>query len=208
MSKTVVIVEDDPALCESLTELLADAPDLKLLWCSESAENCLERLSKEESSPELFVVDLGLPGVRGPELIAELKQRLPLSKCLAHTVFEDRESVFAALRAGADGYLLKGSDGPQFLRHLRSLEEGGAPLTPRVARYLVSEFQSDAENPLTSREQDVLQCLSKGFSYQQCAEQLVVSSHTVHTHVKKIYEKLAVRGRNQAVDKARKRGWI
>lgn len=206
--KSVVVVEDDVTLCEGLCELFCGLSDLHLLWCSESAESCLERLESENVAPDLFLVDIGLPGARGPELIAELKTRLPEAKFVAHTVFEDRQSVFAALKAGADGYLLKGCDGPQLLRHLRSLDEGGAPLTPRVARYLVSEFQDDAENPLTSREQDVLQCLSQGYSYQQCAEQLVVSSHTVHTHVKKIYEKLAVRGRNQAVDKARRRGWL
>lgn len=206
--KSVVVVEDDAALCEGLCELFAGTIDLRLLWCSESAESCLERLETENLAPDLFLVDLGLPGARGAELIAELKARLPDAKFVAHTVFEDRENVFAALKAGADGYILKGCDGPQLLRHLRSLEQGGAPLTPRVARYLVSEFQHEAESPLTSREQDVLQCLSEGYSYQQCAEQLVVSSHTVHSHVKNIYEKLAVRGRNQAVDKARRRGWL
>ena len=158
--------------------------------------------------PQVALVDLGLPGMGGAALIEALKSRSPEIKCVAHTVFDDPKSVLSALQAGAEGYLLKGITGERLLESLGSLQEGGAPLTPRVARFLVSEFREVVENPLTQREQDVLECLAQGFSYQQCAERLVVSAHTVHSHVKKIYEKLAVSGRKQAVDKARKQGWL
>ncbi len=206
--KGVVVVEDDDHYARSLTALLEEAPEFEFLGHWFSAEACLEGLSELAREPDIFVVDMGLPGADGAQLIAQLKERQPMASCVAHTVFEDKTHVFAALRAGADGYLLKGTAPRKLLDGLRSLDCGGAPLTPKVARFLVAEFQQPASNPLTSREQDVLDALAQGFSYQQCAENLIVSVHTIHTHVKKIYEKMAVGGRTEAVEKARNRGWL
>lgn len=157
---------------------------------------------------EVAIVDLGLPGLSGAELIARLRELRPEVACVAHTVYEDPNSVFAALRAGAVGYLVKGESGSRLLENLRTLDEGGAPLTPRVARLILGEFHRLEPCPLSDRELQVLSALSTGQTYKEVASSLVVSGHTVHTHVKNIYEKLQVRGRRQAIDKARRHGWI
>ena len=206
--KAVVVIEDDAEYARCLTALLEDSPDFEFLAHWDSAESCLKGLSGLSREPDIFIVDMGLPGADGAQLIAQLKERQPLVSCVAHTIFEDKTHVFAALRAGADGYLLKGGAPQKLLSGLKSLDDGGAPLTAKVARFLVAEFQQPANNPLTPREQDVLDTLSQGFSYRQCAENLVVSVHTVHSHVKKIYEKMAVKGRTEAIEKARKQGWL
>ncbi|MBT9584347.1 response regulator transcription factor [bacterium] len=201
----ISIVDDDPDLREHLASLLREQPDFRLRSVCGSAE---EVLCQIDDQSHLLLVDLGLPGLSGQELIARVKDLHPDVACIAHTIFEDPSTVFAALRAGAAGYLVKGTTGPELVRHLRTLQEGGAPLTPRIARLLVNEFRLEGEGPLSDREREVLQSLAEGYSYKEVATQLVVSVHTVHTHVKHIYEKLNVRGRRQAVAKARQQGWL
>jgi len=201
----VALVDDDARFRQSLSKTLADQPDFDLIASSASAEDLLERM--EECLPEIVLVDLGLPGMSGQELIAQLRHSHPTIECIAHTVFEEPSTVMAALRAGASGYLLKGSTPAELLRSLRSLREDGAPLTAKIARLLIREIQPGPD-PLTDREREVLAALSDGYSYKEVAARLVVSSHTVHTHVKNIYEKLQVSGRQQAISKARQQGWL
>ena len=138
--KGVVVVEDDEDYARSLTALLEEAPEFEFLGHWFSAEACLEGLSELAREPDIFVVDMGLPGADGAQLIAQLKERQPMASCVAHTVFEDKTHVFAALRAGADGYLLKGTAPGKLLDGLRSLDCGGAPLTPK-ARFQSANFK-------------------------------------------------------------------
>ena len=201
----VALVDDDLRFRQSLSLTLLGQPDFELVASSASAEELLERMN--ECSPEIVLVDLGLPGMSGQELIERLRQTHPTVECIAHTVFEEPSTVMAALRSGAAGYLLKGSTPAELLRSLRSLREDGAPLTAKIARLLIREIQPGPD-PLTEREREVLAALSDGYSYKEVAARLVVSSHTVHTHVKNIYEKLQVSGRQQAISKARQQGWL
>lgn len=201
----VALVDDDPRFRQSLSQTLLGQPDFELVAASASAEDLLAQL--KDCSPEIVLVDLGLPGMSGQDLIAQLRHSHPAVECIAHTVFEEPSTVMAALRAGAAGYLLKGSTAAELLRSLRSLREEGAPLTAKIARLLIREIQPGPD-PLTEREREVLAALSDGYSYKEVAAQLVVSSHTVHTHVKNIYGKLQVSGRQQAIRKARQRGWL
>ena len=201
----VALVDDDPRFRQSLSQTLLGQPDFELVAASASAEDLLAQL--KDCSPEIVLVDLGLPGMSGQDLIAQLRHSHPTVECIAHTVFEEPSTVMAALRAGAAGYLLKGSTAAELLRSLRSLREEGAPLTAKIARLLIREIQPGPD-PLTEREREVLAALSDGYSYKEVAAQLVVSSHTVHTHVKNIYGKLQVSGRQQAIRKARQRGWL
>lgn len=198
-------MDDDPRFRQSLSQTLLGQPDFELVAASASAEDLLAQL--KDCSPEIVLVDLGLPGMSGQDLIAQLRHSHPTVECIAHTVFEEPSTVMAALRAGAAGYLLKGSTAAELLRSLRSLREEGAPLTAKIARLLIREIQPGPD-PLTEREREVLAALSDGYSYKEVAAQLVVSSHTVHTHVKNIYGKLQVSGRQQAIRKARQRGWL
>lgn len=206
--KTIAIIDDSTDVRESLVELLENAPDLRAGPVAGSAEEFLARLAEDAPPFEVALVDLGLPGLSGAELIARLRELRPEVACVAHTVYEDPTSVFAALRAGAAGYLVKGESGARLLDNLRTLDEGGAPLTPRVARLILGEFHLLEPCPLSDRERQVLSALSTGQTYKEVAGSLVVSGHTVHTHVKNIYEKLQVRGRREAVDKARRHGWL
>jgi len=201
----VALVDDDLCFRQSLGQTLAGQPDFDLVASSASAEDLLECI--EACIPEIVLVDLGLPGMSGQELIAQLRQSHPAVECIAHTIFEEPSTVMSALRAGASGYLLKGSTPAELLRSLRSLREDGAPLTAKIARLLIREIQPGPD-PLTEREREVLAALSDGYSYKEVAARLVVSSHTVHTHVKHIYEKLQVSGRQQAISKARQQGWL
>ena len=206
--KTIAIIDDSPEVRGALTLLLRSSPDLSLGPIFANAEELLELLEKGPLECDVALVDLGLPGLSGVSLIARMKELCPKVQCVAYTVFEDSETVFAALRAGAAGYLLKGSSGPSLLRNLQSLDEGGAPLTPKIARLLLGEFSRTEPCPLTDREREVLEHLSSGATYKEVAKVLVVSGHTVHTHVKNIYDKLEVGGRRQAVEKARRHGWL
>lgn len=206
MSKIkIALVDDDERCRRSLCQTLAGQDDFELTVSCGSAEELLEQI--EVDPPQVILVDLGLPGMGGQQLIQRLHQSHPDIDCIAHTIFEEAGTVLGALRAGAAGYLLKGSTPPELLRSLRTLSEGGAPLTAKIARLLIREVQP-SQDPLSDREHEVLKALSDGFSYKEVAGQLVVSSHTVHTHVKNIYEKLQVSGRRQALDKARQQGWL
>lgn len=204
--KRVAIIEDDTQVRANLTKLLKNLPDFQVVAAAGSAEEFLELGLCAEI--DIALVDLSLPGQPGQQLIAHLKANFPGINCVAHTVFEDPKAVFACLRAGAAGYLLKGCTGPQLVASLRTLNEGGAPLTPRIARLLLGEFREEPRGPLSDRELEVLNLLAQGFSYKEIAGRLVVSSHTVHTHVKHIYEKLQARGRRDAVAKAHRQGWL
>lgn len=202
------MVEDDADFADSLAAIFEGAEGFCLQAVCGSSEECLARLKQSVDWPHLVLVDLQLPGLGGCELISLLKLKNEQVRCVAHTVFEDRKTVFRALKMGADGYLLKGCTGEQLLGALRTLDNGGAPLTPKIARMLLADFQAETTNPLTARELEVLELLGQGFSYKQSAHRLHVSVHTVHGHVKSIYEKMAVGSKAEAVEKAKRRGWL
>lgn len=200
------IVEDDPGLRAHLEILLAGEPGMEIVASCGTAAEALARLP--EAGPDVVVVDLGLPDMEGPELIRRLRGVVQ-ADLLAHTVFEDGETVFAALRAGACGYLLKGCPPRELVEALQALEAGGAPMTPRIARRVLRELQGAAgAGPLTAREAEILRELASGRSYKEAAERLHLSRHTVHAHVKRIYEKLQVESREDAVAKARRHGLL
>ncbi len=204
----IIIVEDDSVLRAELATALAAESDFEVGLTFADAEGLLGHLEQGADLPDLCLIDLGLPGMSGVDLIKVLKRKAPQVPCVAHTVFEDENTVLAALRAGAQGYLLKGMSGLKLAKSLRNLNQGGAPLTPRIAKLLMGKFQERPNCPLSHRELEVLELLAQGLSYKECAHSLTVSPHTVHDHVKKIYGKLQVHNKREAVDKARRSGWI
>lgn len=205
----LVLVEDDPILLESLKLLLSGEPDITVVGAFSRAEDALRSLKKV--APEVMLADLGLPGMSGIELIKKAKEELPELEIMAHTVFEDRENVFSAIKAGSSGYILKGSSPREIVEAIYEINKGGAPMSPKIARKVIQEFQEDSgedEYVLSQRERNIVKCIEQGLTYKAIAIRLSISSHTVHTHIKNIYEKLQAKDRGEALVKARKTGII
>jgi DNA-binding NarL/FixJ family response regulator len=209
MTMRLIIVEDDPLLLENLTLLLSGEEGLSVAGSYRSAEDALRGL--RNAKPEVMLTDLGLPGMSGVDLIKKVKEEMPSLEIMAHTVFEDREMVFSAIKAGASGYILKGSSPREVIESIHALYKGGAPMSPKIARKIIHEFQDDVVSEqylLTQREKEIVKRVEEGLTYKEIGERLSISTHTVHTHIKNIYEKLQAKDRNDAIVKARKRGII
>lgn len=205
----ISFVEDNSVTRETLKLLLSGEPAIQSVDTYASAEEALSRL--ELFPPDILLVDLDLPGMHGTELIHRVKQILPRVEIMVYTIFEDRDTVFAAIKAGAAGYILKGSPPRELIESLQNLHQGGAPMSPRIARKVIQEFQSasdEGENPLSARESAIVRSIGQGLSYKEIAERYCISPHTVHTHIKNIYEKLQANGRRDALQRARKFGII
>ncbi len=205
----IAIVEDDPLLRENLKLLLNGERDISVISDWGSAEEALSAIFS--LSFDIMLVDLGLPIMSGIDLIKKVKEKKPEVELMAHTVFEDRDNVFSAIKAGASGYILKGSSPRELIEALHSLYQGGAPMSPKIARKLIMEFQDEGaseEYLLSHREKEIVKCIEDGLAYKEIAEKLSISPHTVHTHIKKIYEKLHARNRQEALTTARKKGII
>ncbi|MBI5042339.1 MAG: response regulator transcription factor [Nitrospirae bacterium] len=210
----IAIVEDDPLLRENLKLLLNGEKDISVISDWGSAEEALTAIRQQGAAAPCFdimLVDLGLPIMSGIDLIKKVKEKKPEVELMAHTVFEDRDNVFSAIKAGASGYILKGSSPRELIEALHSLYQGGAPMSPKIARKLIMEFQDEGaseEYLLSHREKEIVKCIEDGLAYKEIAEKLSISPHTVHTHIKKIYEKLHARNRQEALTTARKKGII
>lgn len=206
----LVIVEDDLGLLDSLTRIMTMQADITVVGsyaCTEEAMECADW-----QKVDVMLVDLSLPGVSGVDLIAAATFRNPRIHPLVHTVHDDRESLFAALRAGASGYVIKGTPALETLQAVRAVVGGKTTLSPSVARFLIEEFRSQnptkQEEGLTPREIELLTLSAQGLIYKEIAERLSISSGTVHSHIKRIYRKLQVASRVQALSRARALGYL
>lgn len=206
----IAIVEDDEITREALIILLSAEPTLDVVGAYDCGYAMLAAL--DDIVVDIVLADLGLPDLEGPELIAAIKERRPTIEVMVYTVSDGRAVVFAALRAGATGYILKGSSPRELIEAIATMSEGGAPMSPRIARSVVRTFQEaasvDEDYLLSARERDVLTELERGASYKDVGAVLSISPHTVHSHIKKIYEKLHATSRGEAVRIARMKGLV
>ena len=208
MPITVSIVEDNDKLRGTLARVLNRAEGFRCLSDYGNAEDALKDLPKVK--PEVVLMDINLPGMNGVECVRQLKQVLPTVQVMMLTVYEDTENIFNALAVGASGYMLKRTPQAQLLEAIRDVHRGGSPMTTHIARKVVQSFQrtqaSAAQtDSLSEREQQVLQLLSEGLIYKEISEKLGIGYETVHTYIRRIYEKLQVRTRTEAVAKFLKR---
>ena len=200
------MVEDDRKTRESLAALLRFAEGVRLLGAHATGEAALSRLPAE--GPDVVLMDINLPGMSGIDCIAKLKQQMPGLRVLMLTTYEDSHLIFNSLRAGASGYILKNKSPAELLAAIQQVHEGGAPMSMRIARKVVAFFNNlpgpapEAER-LSDREAQVLAALAKGLLYKEIGLQLKISENTVRTYVKRIYEKLHVNSRTEAVAKFR-----
>lgn len=200
----VALVEDDVRVREGLVSLINTAAGFKCVAACASAEEALKRLPP--LSPEVVLMDIHLPGMTGIECIRRLKQQQPRMQITMLTVFEDHDRIFQSLATGATGYLLKQTPPEKLLEAISELHRGGSPMSAQIARRVVETFQRPApaaapEADLTPREQEVVRLLARGFLYKEIADQLGLSVETVRTHLHRIYDKLHVRSRTEAVMK-------
>jgi DNA-binding NarL/FixJ family response regulator len=204
MPITVSIVEDNDKFRGTLAKVLNRAEGFSCISQYANAEDAIKGIPKD--SPQVILMDINLPGMNGVECVRQLKQVTPTLQVMMLTVYEDTENIFNALAAGATGYMLKQTSQDKLLDAIREVQRGGSPMTAHIARKVVLSFQRTAataaptEN-LSPREQEVLDCLSQGFLYKEIAEKLGISYETVHTYIRRIYEKLQVRTRTEAVAK-------
>ena len=202
MDLTVSIVEDNEQLRGTLARVIGRAAGFKCLSQYADAEAALAGLPKEP--PDVVLMDINLPGMSGVECVRRLKQLTPQIHIVMLTAYEDTENIFNSLAAGASGYLLKRTKSAELLEAIQDVVKGGSPMTAHIARKVVQSFQKSgasakATENLSPREQEVLDCLAQGFLYKEIAEKLGISYETVHTYIRRIYEKLQVRTRTEAV---------
>lgn len=209
MPITISIVEDDHDTREHLAALLNGTPTLRCLHTYATGEKALVGIPR--TPPTVVLVDINLPGMSGIECVARLKGLVPGLHVLILTMYEENDLIFDALRAGANGYLLKSMPPEELLQALEDVQAGGAPMSMQIARKVVHYFHrpvvSGAElSTLSPREYEVLALLAKGRLYKEIAAELGISLGTVRTHQQRIYEKLHVQSRTEATVKFLRRG--
>lgn len=222
----ILLVEDEPGFAERFAAIVRSDPEFELIGVAPNCATARAMLATEK--PDILLADLGLPDGSGIDIIRETATRYPDCDIMVVTVFGDEDHVLASIEAGASGYVLKDSIPGEFLGLLRQLRAGGSPITPVIARKLLARFKADAARPaeakpdatpappaieakagiLSPRETEVLTYIAKGFSFNEIAELLEMSAHTVTTHVKRIYQKLAVHSRGEAVYEATQMGLL
>jgi DNA-binding NarL/FixJ family response regulator len=203
MKIRISIIEDDGPTRQILTEIIASSPDLELVSQYGRCDAAIKTLPGE--APDVVLVDINLPEINGVEAVRQLKPVMPNTQFLMLTVYEDAEHIFAALAAGATGYLLKSTRRGELLEAIRQIIAGGSPMSSGIARKVVQSFsyvqaRTDLD-ALSPREQSVLALLSKGYLYKEISESLGVSGPTVNTYIRRIYDKLQVHSRTQAITK-------
>lgn len=202
MAIKVSIVEDDPKAREILVDWINRAEGFQCVSHHGSGEDAVAHLP--QARPEVILMDINLPGMNGPECVRQLKPQLSEAQFVMLTVYEDSDHIFQALQAGAAGYLLKQTPRAGLIAALREVHQGGSPMTANIARQVVRAFHrpvspQPALPELSARETEVLQLLARGFLYKEIADNLNVAVPTVNTYIRRIYEKLQVRSRTEAV---------
>jgi DNA-binding NarL/FixJ family response regulator len=201
----VAIVEDDRAVREGLGMIIGATPGFECLNQFYSAEDALRAMNG--NVPDVLLLDIHLPGMLGSEAVRHFRERYPSLSILMLTIYDGQDKVFESICNGACGYLLKKTPPAKLLEAIREAHEGGAPMSPEIARKVITLFQQSGppeklDEPMTPQETRLLKFLSEGYSYQNAAGQMNISINTVRNYIRSIYEKLHVNTKSEAVSKA------
>ncbi len=206
MAIRVMIYDDNRGRQEALSLLISQTTDMEFIG---SKENCNEvEADMIAFRPDIVLMDIDMPGVNGIEGLKIIRRTAPTVFIIMQTVFEDEEKILMAITAGAHGYFLKQTTSQKLIEGIRDVLEGGAPMTPSVAKKVLEVFKLQASAnkkdsfELSEREIDILSMLTRGMSYKMIADSAGITFHTVNSHLKKIYEKLQVHSATEAVAKA------
>ncbi|RME65436.1 MAG: DNA-binding response regulator [Nitrospirae bacterium] len=216
MSKTVtiMIVEDHLMTQDMLKTVFESQREYKVIAAVDNAETALKIM--DSACPDLVILDIGLPGICGDEAVGIMKQKCPSAEIIIFTCSDEDEKVFKCIKAGAAGYILKNTGTKEIIQAVKELRQGGAPMSPSIARKVLEEFQTLANmkdknkalDLLSPREEEVLRMLYMGATYKEISYNLSISIHTVHTYIKRIYQKLHANSRSEAIYQALKKGLI
>lgn len=220
MATQVLIVEDEPEFLLRFSEAVRKTPSCELLGAVSTGAAALALLERP-AAPDLVLLDLGLPDMHGVEVIRHVARQQPQCDVLVVTMFEDDQHVLPCIEAGATGYLLKDASTERIVAAIEEVRAGGSPISPSIARRVLASFRIGAArapqppspvetlaSPLSERETEILRMVAKGLSFDAIGHVLSISPHTVVTHVKKIYRKLAVHSRGEAVFEAGQLGLL
>ena len=202
MNIRVAIVEDTKNIREGLAMLIEASAGFECVDICVSGEDALKKLPV--SKPDVVLMDINMPGISGVECVQKLRPQIPATQFLMCTVYEEDEHIFNSLKAGATGYILKKTPPAQLLSAITDIYNGGSPMSGSIARKVITTFSpvpSNKEGDLSDREMEILTALSKGLRYKEIAETHFISIDTVRSHIRKIYEKLQVHSRTEALNK-------
>lgn len=203
----VAIVEDNAGICEQLAQIIDATTDMSCVCVCRNANAAIQRVPA--AAPDVVIMDIHLPDGSGIFCTARIKRELPETQIVMFTVHDDIDQIVRALEAGASGYLLKSTPSVEIIAAIRDVRNHGAPMTREVAHKVIESFHRkpscpDATEPLTAREEEILNLLSEGLLYKEIGERLQIKLDTVGSHLKSIYRKLHVRSRTEAVMKYRR----
>ena len=196
---TIVLIEDNKNILDSFEEIINQSEDYKVIGAFTSCEKALEFC--KNIHPDVIIIDIKLPGINGIEGIKRFQIQNPNSKSIVISVYDSSNYIFDALSAGAIGYLTKNIGPNELLNAINQAIKGGAPMNSRIARKVISYFQSPKHEALSNRENEVLNILSKGKSYATIADELNLSVHTIKVHVRNIYEKLHINNKKELIER-------
>ncbi len=203
----ITIVEDNKYMRASLVDYISNTNEFSVIGAYASCEEMLENINKN-NKPRVVLMDIDLEGMSGIEGVSKLKLISPKTDVIMVTVFENSDSVFNALKAGATGYLTKTIDSDYLILAIKECISGGAPMSMKIARMVTSSFNRNPKNPLSEREIEILSALAQGKSYKGVSEVFFISVDTVKYHIKSIYSKLQANSKQEAIDKARSEKYI
>ena len=202
----IVIIEDDETIRNGFLYLINATENYHVVNVYASIEDALPRLQADQ--PDVILLDIELPGIKGIDAIPKIKQRLPKSHILMLTVYDNAENVFNALTKGAAGYLTKNDSTEKIMNAIRDVVDGGAPMSMNIAKIVIRSFHKNQNSPLTKRETEILEQIANGKSRSKIAKQMFIDLETVKSHIKHIYLKLNVHSRDEAIKEARDQKYI